>query len=66
MPNRTLYLRDETERELEVIFNHIKSLGDIPSNATDIGKYRAQCVAFAIRHTVNDLLPRTPKPSQTN
>ena len=57
---RTIYLRGEIEKSLDIIFEYLKSIGDIPANATEIGEYRAQCINFAVRYTIGGLSDELP------
>lgn len=43
------------------IFAFLKVTGEIPANATDIGKYRAQCITYALHHTVIGFAPDLSK-----
>lgn len=63
MARYNIYLRGEIEKSLDIIFQYLKSIGDIPTNATEIGEYRAQCIGFAVRYLVADIqdLPREVK-----
>lgn len=58
---RTIYLRGEIEKSLDIIFEYLKSVGDIPANATEIGEYRAQCVSFAVRYAVAGIASEVPE-----
>lgn len=51
MPRYNIYLKQEAEDNLQVIFEHLKMAGEIPANATEIGEYRAQCISYALGYT---------------
>lgn len=57
MPRYNIYLKKEADDNLNTIFEHLKKVGEIPANASEIGDYRAQCISYALEYaaTLNSL-----------
>lgn len=61
MARYNIYLKGEIEKSLSIIFEYLKSIGDIPANATEIGEYRAQCIGFAVHYTLGGIAEELPE-----
>ena len=61
MARYNIYLRPLTDHLLNVIFEYLKHIGQIPAAATEIGGYRAQCISFAIGSAVQSIMKDAPE-----
>lgn len=45
-----VYLRDEANKAIEILFARLQEQGEIPQKATlaDVGAYRAQIITYAL------------------
>ena len=51
-----VYLRDEANRAIEILFTRLQEAGEIPRNAViaDVGQYRALIITYALLQAVKD------------
>lgn len=49
---KNVYINKQSSEDLQYIFERMKVFGLIPTQAADVGKYRAQVIAYALRACV--------------